>query len=77
MSDTVTQRSIVLEYYQNHPNRDIKHPEIVDWVTAEYARRTGRGGLLKGTLGLVGHSGGRTMRAHEAIQRTNEECIRD
>ena len=24
------------------PNRNIPHPEIVDWVTAEYKKRTGQ-----------------------------------
>ena len=41
MSKT-TQRSIVLEYFQKYPNRDIEHPEVVDWVTAEFRKRTGR-----------------------------------
>ena len=42
MSGKITQRDIVLEYYRNHPNRDISHPEIVDWLNAEYPRRTGK-----------------------------------
>ena len=42
MSSKITQRDIVLEYYRNHPNRDIPHPEIVDWLTAEYQRLTGK-----------------------------------
>ncbi|MDE0526259.1 MAG: HNH endonuclease signature motif containing protein [Thaumarchaeota archaeon] len=42
MSSKTTQRDVVLEYYRGHPNRDIEHPEIVDWLTAEYPRRTGR-----------------------------------
>ena len=42
MPNTITQRSIILEYYQNNPNRSIKHPEIVDWAVAEYKKRTGK-----------------------------------
>ncbi len=42
MSDTVTQRDVILEYYRNNPNRSIKHPEIVDWAVSEYNERTGR-----------------------------------
>ena len=38
----ITQSEILLEYFRNNPNRDIKHPEIVDWVTAEYPKRTGK-----------------------------------
>ena len=38
----ITQRDIVLEFYQNNPDRLIRHPEIVDWVTSEYKKRTGK-----------------------------------
>ena len=37
----MTQRDIIKEYFINHPNRDIEHPEVVDWATAEYKKRTG------------------------------------
>ncbi|MCL6495896.1 MAG: HNH endonuclease [Ignavibacterium sp.] len=30
-----------MEYFQKHPNRDIPHPEIVDWAVAEFRKRTG------------------------------------
>lgn len=29
-----------MEYFEAHPNRDIPHAEIVDWLTAEWERRT-------------------------------------
>jgi hypothetical protein len=38
----VTQNDILMEYYIKNPNRDIAHPEIVDWVTSEYLKRTGK-----------------------------------
>jgi len=34
-----TQEQLIIEYFKNNPNRDIKHPEIVDWVVAEYKER--------------------------------------
>ena len=37
----ITQRSIIIDYFMSHPNKDIPHPEIVDHVTAEYRARTG------------------------------------
>ena len=40
--ENTTQADILLEYYRSNQNRDIKHPEIVDWVTAEYLKRTGK-----------------------------------
>jgi len=38
----VTQRSLLIEFFKNNPNRDVKHPEIVDWATEEYKKRTGK-----------------------------------
>ena len=38
----LSQREIIMEYFKRHPNRNIKHPEIVDWATAEYEKRTGK-----------------------------------
>ena len=37
----MTQKKLILAYYQTHQDRDIPHPEVVDWATAEYERRTG------------------------------------
>lgn len=37
----MTQEEIIREYFISHPNQDIKHPEVVDWVTEEYKKRTG------------------------------------
>ncbi|MBI4725905.1 HNH endonuclease [candidate division TA06 bacterium] len=39
-NNEITQRELLLEYFQSHPNKDIKHPEIVDWATSEYKKRT-------------------------------------
>jgi hypothetical protein len=41
-SPTKTQLDLIMEYFRNNPRRDIKHPEIVDWVVAEYKKRTGK-----------------------------------
>ena len=35
-----------MEYFRKNPNRDIRHPEIVDWATAEWLART-RGKRLR------------------------------
>lgn len=37
----ITQSEIIIEYFKNNPLKDISHPEIVDWVTEEYKKRTG------------------------------------
>lgn len=42
MSDDNSQLALILEFYKKHPNRDIPHKEAVDWLTAEYTKRTGK-----------------------------------
>lgn len=37
----ITQKSIIVDYFLQHPNKDVPHPEIVDHVTEEYKRLTG------------------------------------
>lgn len=39
---TISQMKLLLEFFENSPSRDIKHPEIVDWATVEYRKRTGK-----------------------------------
>lgn len=31
-----------LKYFRAHPNEDVKHPDVVDWVVAEWRERTGK-----------------------------------
>ena len=40
--EEITQNSVIIDYFLKHPNRDIPHPEIVDYVTEEYKRLTGK-----------------------------------
>lgn len=36
------QKNLILEYFQNNPDRPIEHPEVVDWATTEYKKRTSK-----------------------------------
>ena len=36
-----TQLDLLMEYFENNPNRDIPHRESVDWATNEWTKRTG------------------------------------
>lgn len=38
----ITQIEILKEYFVGNPKRNIAHPEVVDWITAEYKKRTGK-----------------------------------
>ena len=42
MSNKISQLDLIMEYFTKHPNRDISHPEVVDWLTKEYKKRTGK-----------------------------------
>lgn len=37
----LVQESLIVEFFKKNPNRDIKHPEVVDWVVTTYKKRTG------------------------------------
>jgi hypothetical protein len=37
----ISQSDLLLEYFKKNPNRDIAHPEIVDWATEEWKKRYG------------------------------------
>lgn len=39
--EEMSQADLIMEYFKKHPKREIKHPEIVDWVVAEFKKRTG------------------------------------
>lgn len=41
-TEETRQYDLILEYFKKNPKREIKHPEIVDWVVAEYNKRTGK-----------------------------------
>jgi len=40
MKTSITQKELLIEFFKNNPNRNIEHPEVVDWVTQEYKKRT-------------------------------------
>lgn len=37
----VSQKDLLIEFYTKNPKRNISHPEVVDWVTKEFKKRTG------------------------------------
>lgn len=40
-NNNVVQKNLIIEFFKKNPNRDIKHPEVVNWVVATYKKRTG------------------------------------
>ena len=41
MQKKMTQLELLKEYFMQHPNKNIKHPEVVDWVTMKWEEMTG------------------------------------
>lgn len=41
----VSQADLIMAYFKKNPNKEMKHPEVVDWSVAEYKRKTG--GVLR------------------------------
>lgn len=37
-----SQLDLLMEYFKENPNKNITHPEIVDWATTEWMSRTGK-----------------------------------
>lgn len=37
-----SQEKLIVEFFKKNPNREIKHPEVVDWAVSEYKNRTGK-----------------------------------
>lgn len=37
-----TIRELVLEYFKNHPNQELSHGPVVDWVSAKYEQEHGK-----------------------------------
>ena len=42
MKEEINQRKLLIEYFKKHPNQDIPHPVIVDWVTEQYRKKSGK-----------------------------------
>lgn len=40
--NNLVQSDLLVEFFKKNPNRDIKHPEVVDWVFNTYKKRTGK-----------------------------------
>lgn len=73
----MTQLELILKYFKDNPDRDIVHPEVVDWATNEWEKMTGekfrdpdrairslhqKGYLQKITKGVYRYAGEESLR---------------
>ena len=42
MDKQISQLDLIMEFFKANPKRDISHPEVVDWVSDEWQKRTGK-----------------------------------
>ena len=42
MPRKLTQKELLMEFFQNNPDRNIAHPEVVDWAVTQWRERTGK-----------------------------------
>ena len=40
--EELSQMALIMEYFIKNPEKEIHHPEIVDWVVEEFKKRTGK-----------------------------------
>ena len=36
-----TQLEILMEFFKKHPNKDVAHPQVVDWAVRQWKKKTG------------------------------------
>ena len=41
-NNNLVQEDLIIEFFKKNPNREIKHPEVVDWVVSTYKKRMGK-----------------------------------
>ncbi|TQR30634.1 HNH endonuclease [Campylobacter sp. MIT 99-7217] len=42
MKKAFSQLDLIMEFFKANANKDISHPEVVDWLTKEWYKRTGK-----------------------------------
>ena len=70
-----SQLNLIMEFFKANPNRDISHPEVVDWVVKEWQKRTGKvfRDPDRGIRSL--HQRGYLQKIAKGIYRYDPECV--
>ena len=72
----MTQLNLLMEYYKKNPNRDIPHPEVVDWATSEWERRTGKVFRDPDRGIRLLHQNGYLIKVKKGVYRYNPDEVR-
>ena len=73
---SITQLDLLMEFYKKSPNRDISHPEIVDWATSEWERRTGKVFRDPDRGIRLLHQNGYLIKVKKGVYRYNPDEVR-
>ena len=70
-----SQMNFLLGYFKKNPNKDIKHPEIVDWATKSWKRKTGK--ILRDPDRAIRklHQDGYLIKAKKGVYRYDPKLV--
>ena len=73
----MTQKDILIEFFKKNANRNIEHPEIVDWAVYEYKKRTGK--ILRDPDRAIRklHQDGFLIKIKKGIYKYEPESVRN
>lgn len=71
----ITQLDLLMEFYKENPDRDISHPEIVDWATSEYMQRTGKVFRDPDRSIRLLHQNGYLIKVEKGVYRYNPDAV--
>jgi len=73
----MSQSDLLMEYFKKHPKKDIPHPEIVDWATEEWKKRTG--GVLRDPDRAIRklHQSGILIKVKKGIYRYDPDLVQE
>jgi len=68
---------LVMEYFKNHPNKDLPHGPVVDWVEKQYLRLYGRKPRDTWRQIRKFHQEGKLIKVKKGIYRYNPDYVKE
>lgn len=68
---------LILEYFQNHPNQDLKHGPVVDWVTEQYRKEHDKPPRDPWRAIRKLHQEGRLIKVSKGVYRYDPVCVKE
>ncbi|MCL5985434.1 MAG: HNH endonuclease [Actinobacteria bacterium] len=68
---------LVMEYFQNHPNKDLKHGPVVDWVEEQYLKLYSKKPRDTWRAIRMLHQEGRLIKVEKGVYRYDPNFIKE